>query len=114
MPAAVVAIQGKSLTNHRHHTFEVGVPAQTHPEVCEQGKARLGTVVHKKTATALALTNVKGEDQREFAKLVETARQSYNDGPRMSWGGGIMGPKSQARTRKVEKIRAKEAAQRLG
>ena len=79
-----------------------------------QGKARLGTVVHKKTATALALTNVKGEDQREFAKLVETARQSYNDGPRMSWGGGIMGPKSQARTRKVEKIRAKEAAQRLG
>ena len=37
-----------------------------------QGKARLGTVVHKKTATALALTAVKNEDQREFAKLVES------------------------------------------
>ena len=78
-----------------------------------QGKARLGTVVHKKTATALALTNVKSEDQREFAKLVENARQTYNDGPRVSWGGGIMGPKSQAKTRKQEKIHAKEAAQRI-
>ena len=78
-----------------------------------QGKARLGTVVHKKTATALALTGVKGEDSREFTKLVETARQVYNDGPRVSWGGGIMGPKSQARARKLAKIAAKEAAQRV-
>ena len=38
-----------------------------------QGKARLGQVVHKKTATALALTTVKNEDQREFAK-VSTSR----------------------------------------
>ena len=37
-----------------------------------QGKARLGQVVHQKTATALALTSVKNEDQREFAKLVST------------------------------------------
>ena len=51
--------------------------------------------MHKKNATALALTGVKGEDQREFAKLVESAKQTYNDGPRISWGGGIMGPKSQ-------------------
>lgn len=34
-----------------------------------QGKARLGAVVHKKTATAVALTVVKNEDQREFAKV---------------------------------------------
>jgi hypothetical protein len=60
-----------------------------------QGKARLGQVVHKKTATALALTVVKNEDQREFAKLVESVKQMYNDGPRVAWGGGIMGPKSQ-------------------
>lgn len=47
----------------------------THPPTrprALQGKARLGTVVHKKTATALALTAVKNEDQREFAKLVES------------------------------------------
>ncbi len=42
------------------------------PYCIVKGKARLGTVVHKKTATALALTAVKNEDQREFAKLVES------------------------------------------
>jgi hypothetical protein len=46
--------------------------ALTHHPSYSQGKARLGTVVHKKTATALALTAVKNEDQREFAKLVES------------------------------------------
>lgn len=73
-----------------------------------QSKARLGTVVHKKTAAALALTSVKNEDQREFAKLVETAKATYNEGARVQWGGGIMGPKSQAATRKKMKLIAKE------
>lgn len=77
-----------------------------------QGKARLGQVVHKKTATALALTVVKNEDQREFAKLVESVKQMYNDGPRVSWGGGIMGSKSQAKTRKREKEISRELAMR--
>lgn len=78
-----------------------------------QGKARLGTVVHQKNATALALTAVKGEDQREFAKLVESFKAQYNEGPRVNWGGGIMGVKSQAKTRKREKLVAKELAQRM-
>lgn len=65
----------------------------------KQGKARLGTVVHQKNAAALALTAVKGEDQRELAKIVESAKTSFNEGPRMTWGGGIMGPKSQAKVR---------------
>lgn len=52
-------------------------------------------MVHKKNATALALTTVKNEDQREFAKLVETVKSMY--GGRVTWGGGIMGPKSQAK-----------------
>ena len=43
--------------------------AVTLPVVRLQGKARLGQVVHKKTATAVALTVVKNEDQREFAKV---------------------------------------------
>jgi hypothetical protein len=32
----------------------------------------------------------------------------------MSWGGGIMGPKSQAKARKRDKELQKEMAQRLG
>jgi large subunit ribosomal protein L7Ae len=82
------------------------------PYCIVKGKARLGQVVHKKTATALALTVVKNEDQREFAKLVESVKQTYNDGPRVSWGGGIMGPKSQAKTRKREKEISRELAMR--
>jgi len=72
------------------------------PYVIVKGKARLGTVVHKKTATALALTGVKSEDQREFSKIVESANAAFNDGARVNWGGGIMGPKSQAKARKRE------------
>ena len=67
-----------------------------------QGKARLGTIVHK-----------KGEDNREFAKLVESAKHSFNDGPRMQWSGGIMGPKSQAKAKKREKEQNRELAQRV-
>ena len=40
---------------------------------------RLGAVVHKKTATALALTAIKNEDKMEFSKLVEAIKGSYND-----------------------------------
>ena len=40
-----------------------------------------------KTAAALALTAVKAEDQRELAKIVESARTSFNDAARMPWGG---------------------------
>jgi len=84
------------------------------PYCIVKGKARLGAVVHKKTATALALTAVKNEDQREFAKLVETFKAQYNDGPRVQWGGHILGVKSQQKMKQREKLVAKELAQRSG
>ena len=37
----------------------------------------------------------------------------FNDGPRVTWGGGIMGMKSQHKTRARERVLAKELAQRL-
>ena len=37
----------------------------------------------------------------------------YNDGPRVSWGGGIMGPKSQAAQKKKERALAKDAGLRV-
>jgi large subunit ribosomal protein L7Ae len=70
--------------------------------------------VHKKTATALALTSVKNEDQREFAKLVESFKAQYNDGSRVQWGGHILGVKSQHKLRARERTLAKELAQRAG
>lgn len=44
------------------------------PYVIVKGKARLGTVVHKKTAAILALQDVKSEDQRELATLISAAK----------------------------------------
>lgn len=86
------------------------------PYAIVKGKARLGSIVHKKTATALCLTSVKNEDKMEFSKIVEAVKANFNDKfdeYRRQWGGGIMGTKSQAKTKAKEKLVAKEAAQRL-
>jgi len=48
------------------------------PYVIVKGKARLGTVVHKKTAAVVALQEVKSEDQRELATLVSAAKANLS------------------------------------
>jgi len=82
------------------------------PYCIVKGKARLGTVVHKKTATALAFTDVHAEDKQTLANLVTALKENYNDkfeDHRRQWGGGVMGLKSQAVMAKREKAAAKEA-----
>ncbi|KAF8060704.1 ribosomal protein L4 [Lyophyllum atratum] len=82
------------------------------PYVIVKGKARLGTVVHKKTAAVLALQDVKSEDQRELATLVSAAKANFNDkyeDQRRQWGGGLRGNKSTAMLRK----RAKASGQSI-
>ncbi|KAI8050788.1 L30e-like protein [Syncephalis plumigaleata] len=77
------------------------------------GKARLGTVVHNKTATALAITDVRDEDKAALASLVTAVNANYIEkfeDHRRTWGGGIMGMKTQATLRKREKAAAREAA----
>ena len=49
------------------------------PYCIVKGKARLGAVVHQKTATALALTTCKNEDKLEFSKLIESMKANFND-----------------------------------
>ncbi|KAF6161544.1 hypothetical protein GIB67_009423 [Kingdonia uniflora] len=86
------------------------------PYCIVKGKARLGTIVHKKTAAVLCLTTVKNEDKMDFSKLLEAIKANFNDKYdeyRKKWGGGIMGSKSQARTKAKERVLAKEAAQRM-
>ena len=82
------------------------------PYCIVKGKSRLGQLVHQKNAAALCLTSVKSEDQREFGKIVEAARASFNDGGRIMWGGGIMGAKNRHKMKVRAKILAKELAQR--
>ncbi|GIK05889.1 60S ribosomal protein L8B [Aspergillus viridinutans] len=84
------------------------------PYAIVKGKARLGTVVHKKTAAVLALTEVRSEDKAEFSKLLSTIKEGYTDKyeeSRRHWGGGIMGSKAVARMEKKRK--AAEAAVRV-
>ncbi|KAE8725076.1 60S ribosomal protein L7a [Hibiscus syriacus] len=86
------------------------------PYCIVKGKARLGSIVLKKTATVLCLTTVKNEDKMEFSKILEAIKTNFNDKNdenRKKWGGGIMGSKSQARTKAKERLLAKEAAQRM-
>ncbi|KAL4821905.1 clathrin adaptor complex small chain-domain-containing protein [Aspergillus spinulosporus] len=84
------------------------------PYAIVKGKARLGTVVHKKTSAVLAITEVRSEDKAEFAKLLSAIKEGYSDKTeesRRHWGGGIMGAKAVARQEK--KRRAAETAIRV-
>lgn len=80
-----------------------------------EGNLSSSQIVHAKTATALCLTSVKNEDKHEFSKIVEAVKANFNekfDEYRRHWGGGIMGVKSQAKTKIRDRAIAKEAAQR--
>merc|ERR1712146_11625 len=85
------------------------------PYCIVKSKSRLGALVHKKTATALAMVSVRPEDRHEFSQLVTAVRQQYNENAKQierTWGGGIMGVKSIAATTKMERAIAKEAAKK--
>lgn len=82
------------------------------PYVIVKSKARLGHLVHKKTTSVLALTEVRKEDAAKLEQIVSNARLQFNDNAaeRRRWGGGIMGSKAQAVIKKRERAVAREAA----
>lgn len=80
------------------------------PYMIVKGKAALGSVVHKKTATALALTEVKKEDTNALAQLVSFARDNFNNNvaARRTWGGGELGHKSATAVAKLRRAVERE------
>jgi len=82
------------------------------PYVIIKGKARLGKLVHKKTCTAVALTDIRKEDQAKLDQIVSNARAQFNDNvaPRRNWGGNVMGIKARHVIRNRERVRARELA----
>merc|ERR1711970_760244 len=78
------------------------------PVVVKYGINHITSLIEQKTATALCFTEVNNEDSREFSKITESVHGMYNESQRISWGGGVMGFKSQAMMKK----RAKRMAQK--
>jgi large subunit ribosomal protein L7Ae len=83
------------------------------PYVIVKGKARLGAIVGKKTATAVAITTVANEDKDVLKRVLEAIKTNYTDKyeeVRRHWGGGKLGLKSQQRQIKKAALRKKEHA----
>jgi len=62
-----------------------------------RGKANLGKLCHLKTATCVAVTDVRKEDLADLDGMSKAFKAQYNDNERLRrvWGGGIMGIKNQ-------------------
>jgi len=84
------------------------------PYVVIKGKSRLGSVVHQKTATAVALTDVSKEDANQLKELSNLAIDSFNKNTdlRKVWGGGRLGNKRMALLKKRERAVKREEASR--
>merc|ERR1711998_492552 len=70
-------------------------------------KGRLGTVCGKKNATCLAITSIRNDDRHDLSQF-----NDRGDALRKTWGGGIMGMKSQRMMDKRAKAVAKEEAKK--
>jgi len=84
------------------------------PYCIVKGKARLGAVVGKKTATALALVDVRNQDKAVFATLIKSIKETFNDRYEESqklWGGRKLGFKTQ---KAIIKKKRKQAAEEKG
>mmetsp|Transcript_7723 Transcript_7723/g.11636 ORF Transcript_7723/g.11636 Transcript_7723/m.11636 type:complete len:261 (+) Transcript_7723:70-852(+) len=83
------------------------------PYVIVNNKGRLGSLVNMKKAAAVALTDVKGEDQGALLKLAEAAKARFNDNVEIrKRGGGIMGMKTQVKLAKRAAMLAAEEAKK--
>jgi large subunit ribosomal protein L7Ae len=83
------------------------------PYCIVKGKSRLGRLVHLKTCSSLALTDVNVDDKSGLSKIIDAIKTNFNDRYdelRRHWGGGVLGNKSQARINRLERLKAREAA----
>ncbi|CAH2451001.1 60S ribosomal protein L8-A [Komagataella phaffii CBS 7435] len=77
------------------------------PYAIVKGKARLGTLIHRSTATVAALVDVKPEDEAELAQLVSAINKNFTEKyeeSRKKWGGGILSAESQAKAAAKAKL----------
>ena len=79
------------------------------------GKSRLGQLVHLKNAAAVALTDVRKEDEGDLANLITAFRTNFNQNEKLrrEIGGFKRGAKSQAKFDRVQADKEREAIQKL-
>lgn len=79
-----------------------------------KSKSRLGQLVGLKTATCLALTEVKKEDQAELERLANSFKVLYNQNKEhlTKYGDIVLGFKAQKRIEKQEKAKEAELMQK--
>jgi len=78
------------------------------PYCIVKGKARLGNLVHQKTATCIAVTEVKSQDAKALEDVIRVVRPMFNENVALlkKWGGGILGAKNIAHVAKLKKSAA--------
>lgn len=74
-----------------------------------KGKARLGYLCHKKTASCVAITDVNKEHLPQLQQLCDSYKLSYNDSIDLKKGGGQIGFKAAHAQRKKDKVDKAEA-----
>lgn len=79
--------------------------AKNVPYCIVKGKARLGMIVHQKTAAVLAITDVRKEDQATFDQLNKAFLEKFNNNTDSfrKWGRHKLGTKATAKVNKLER-----------
>ncbi|XP_045120159.1 60S ribosomal protein L7a-like [Portunus trituberculatus] len=74
-----------------------------------KNKSHLGTVVSRKKAACMAITDVEANDRSNLNKLLESIKTNYDhfDKIRKNWGGGLLGAKSASRIAKARELAQK-------
>jgi len=86
------------------------------PYCIVKSKSRLGQLVHKKTASCVAITSVPSSASKDLDTLAASCKASFNENREVlrSWGGGIMGNKSNHIIRKARMLLEREQAKKMG
>jgi len=85
------------------------------PFVIFKSKARLGTLVNRKTAACVALVDIKPGDTNDFRALRRKAKQSFNgryNALKKNWGRRLLGIKTRHRIDKRKRTKRAEADRR--
>ncbi|KAF9163337.1 60S ribosomal protein L8B [Actinomortierella ambigua] len=80
------------------------------PYVLVNGRARLGALIHKRTATAVVFTEIHDADKKELADVISAIKTNFSEKTKdhTKWSTGVLGHKSQIKLAK--RVKAAQAS----